>query len=98
MLVLTRRVDESIVINDNIVVTVLGIEGDKVKIGIAAPRDVPVLRQELWVAISEQSRIAENLAAGKETPGIESLRKFLASEIPEDGSKKPEDNPPSPGA
>ena len=39
MLVLTRRSDESLVINDNIVVTILGIEGDKVKLGISAPRN-----------------------------------------------------------
>ncbi|HEX7973934.1 MAG TPA: carbon storage regulator CsrA [Anaerolineales bacterium] len=59
MLVLTRRIDESIVIANNITITILSIEGDKVKIGINAPREIPILRQELWQAIQEQNRSAE---------------------------------------
>jgi len=47
MLILSRKVDEAIRIQRNIVVTVLGIEGDRVKLGIRAPRDVLILRQEL---------------------------------------------------
>jgi carbon storage regulator len=47
MLVLTRKIDQGIVIAGNIIVRVLGVERDRVKIGISAPRDVPVLRQEL---------------------------------------------------
>ena len=47
MLVLTRKVDQGIVIAGNIYIRVLGVERDRVKIGIAAPRDIPVLRQEL---------------------------------------------------
>lgn len=49
MLVLTRRKDESIVIGDEIIVTILAVEGDKVKLGIDAPRRISVLRRELWV-------------------------------------------------
>lgn len=47
MLVLTRRVQESIVIGDNVVVTVLEVRGDHVRLGVAAPRDVTVDRQEV---------------------------------------------------
>lgn len=47
MLILSRKADESIRIQRNIVVTVLGIDGDRVKLGIRAPRDVLILRQEL---------------------------------------------------
>ena len=47
MLVLTRKVDQGIVISGNIYVRVLGVERDRVKIGISAPLDIPVLRQEL---------------------------------------------------
>ena len=47
MLVLTRKIDQGIVISGNIYVRVLGVERDRVKIGISAPLDVPVLRQEL---------------------------------------------------
>ena len=47
MLVLTRKIDQGIVIAGNIYIRVLGVEGDRVKIGIAAPREIPVLREEL---------------------------------------------------
>lgn len=48
MLILTRKVDQGIVISGNIIIRVLGVERDRVKIGISAPGDVSVLRQELW--------------------------------------------------
>ena len=51
MLVLSRKKNESIVINDNIVITVVEIRGDKVRLGIEAPKDVPVHRQEVYEAI-----------------------------------------------
>lgn len=51
MLVLSRRPNESIVINDKIVITVIEIRGDKVRLGIEAPRDVPVHRSEVYEAI-----------------------------------------------
>lgn len=51
MLVLSRKKNESIVINDNVVVTVIEVRGDKVRIGIEAPRDVTVHRQEVLEAI-----------------------------------------------
>ena len=47
MLVLTRKMQESIRIDDNITITILGIEGGRVKIGIQAPREIPVVRSEL---------------------------------------------------
>lgn len=51
MLILSRKTNESLIIRDDIVITVLDVEGDKVKLGINAPREVPVLREELWVAM-----------------------------------------------
>ena len=51
MLVLSRRRDERIVINDNIVITVVDIRGDKVRLGIEAPADMPVHRHEVYEAI-----------------------------------------------
>jgi len=51
MLVLSRKKNESIVINGNVVVTVIDVRGDKVRIGIDAPRDVVVHRQEVLDAI-----------------------------------------------
>jgi carbon storage regulator len=59
MLVLSRKKNESIIINDNITVTVIEIRGDKVRIGIEAPKDVTVHRREVYEAIQNQSRISE---------------------------------------
>ena len=51
MLVLSRKKNESIVINNDITVTVVEIRGDKVRLGIVAPKEVPVHRQEVYEAI-----------------------------------------------
>jgi len=56
MLVLTRRKDESIVIGDDIVVTIVEIRGDKVRLGIKAPKEVPVHRREIHDAIRQKER------------------------------------------
>ncbi|MGI8845011.1 MAG: carbon storage regulator CsrA [Thermoleophilaceae bacterium] len=51
MLVLTRKANQSIMIGDGIEVSVLAVMGEKVRIGIEAPRSVPVFRQEVWIEI-----------------------------------------------
>lgn len=51
MLVLSRKVNETIIINDNIVIMVVDIRGDKVRLGIECPTDIPVHRQEVYDAI-----------------------------------------------
>ncbi|HTN76196.1 MAG TPA: carbon storage regulator CsrA [Pirellulaceae bacterium] len=56
MLVLSRKRDERIVIGDNIVITVIDVRGDKVRLGIQAPPDVPVHRQEVYEAILREVR------------------------------------------
>lgn len=58
MLVLSRKKNESIIINDNIVVTVVEIRGDKVRLGIEAPKDVSVHRREVYEAIQQASKTA----------------------------------------
>ena len=64
MLILTRKADQGIVIQDNIVVRVLAVEGDRVKLGIAAPRSVVVLREELCDAVREENRSAAGASVG----------------------------------
>lgn len=54
MLVLSRKKDESIIINDHITVTVVEIRGDKVRLGIEAPKDITVHRREVYEAIQDQ--------------------------------------------
>jgi len=61
MLVLTRKSNQSIMIGDDIEVSVLAIMGEKVRIGIQAPRDIPVFRKEVYLEIQQ-----ERLDAGKE--------------------------------
>ena len=56
MLVLSRKKNESIVINDNVIVTVIDVRGDKVRLGIEAPRDVSVHRQEVLEAILKEKQ------------------------------------------
>lgn len=92
MLILSRKVDESIVIGDSIVLTVLAIEGEQVKIGINAPREVTILRQEVFQAVQDQVRIQEMLAKETEPDKFEQLRNLLSSESEED-SEAPDDNP-----
>ena len=55
MLVLSRRPNESIVIDEKIVITVIEIRGDKVRLGIEAPRDVPIHRSEVYEAIQKSA-------------------------------------------
>lgn len=54
MLILTRRVGETVVIGDDIVVTVLGVKGNQVRIGVKAPRDVAVHREEIFERIKRE--------------------------------------------
>lgn len=62
MLVLTRRIDEAILIGDDISIKVVSVAGDKVRIGIDAPRDVRVLRAETVEQTIEQNREAASVA------------------------------------
>jgi len=55
MLVLSRQRDESIIIGDNIVITIVDIRGDKVRLGIQAPKEITVHRQEVYDAIQKES-------------------------------------------
>lgn len=75
MLVLTRRVGESVVIGDEVVVTVLEVKGDVVRVGVQAPRAVRVHRAEVYAAVKEANRAA---ATSRGTAVDEELRRLAA--------------------
>lgn len=60
MLALSRKKNEALVINNNIEITILEIKGEQVKIGISAPKEVPVYRKEVYIQIQEANKEAMN--------------------------------------
>ena len=76
MLVLTRRSSQSIVIGRDIVVTVLEVRGDQVRIGVSAPRDVDVHREEVFLELQEANRSA----ASPSPEAVEALGQLLPPE------------------
>lgn len=71
MLALTRKKGESLVVNNNIEFTVLEIRGDQIKIGINAPKDVPIYRKEVYLQIQEENK------ASLESDKLQALREIL---------------------
>lgn len=62
MLILTRKPGERVVIGDNVLVTVMGISGHTVRLGIEAPEGVSIYREEIWLAVKEENRAAAEAA------------------------------------
>lgn len=71
MLALSRKKNEALIINNNIEITVLEIKGEQVKIGISAPKEVPIYRKEVYLQIQEANKDALNSA------GLEALKNLL---------------------
>ncbi|MCI8299971.1 MAG: carbon storage regulator CsrA [Lachnospiraceae bacterium] len=61
MLALTRKKGESIIVNNDIEISILELRGDQVKIGISAPKEVPVYRKEVYIQIQKENEAAVNL-------------------------------------
>jgi carbon storage regulator len=83
MLILTRRPGERVVIGDEILVTVMGVSGHTVRLGIAAPEGIPIYREEIWLAVMEENRAAAEA-------NVDAL--------PAEGPPLPADAPPAPDA
>lgn len=66
MLALSRRVNESIMIGSDIEITVLEVKGDQIKIGISAPKSVPIYRKEIYLQIQESNKEAAGTAVSDE--------------------------------
>lgn len=78
MLVLSRHRDESIMIGDDVVVTIVDIRGDKVRLGINAPQDIPVHRREVYEAIQRENQKASQIKA----TDVRRLGKEQHSDVP----------------
>ena len=65
MLVLTRKTNQSIMIGDDVEVTVLAVSRDKIRLGITAPRDVPVFRKEVYLSIKDEEVSTDGQATEK---------------------------------
>lgn len=71
MLALTRKVGDAIVVNNNIEITVLDVRGDQVKIGIAAPKEIPIYRKEVYLDIQKENEAVFSVDA------IDALKNLL---------------------
>ena len=83
MLVLSRQRDETIMIGDDVEITVVDIRGDKVRLGITAPSHIPVHRKEVYEAIQRENRAAANIKPEDLPPG------GAAGGPPDDPNRRP---------
>ena len=73
MLALTRKVGESIVIGDNVEITVISVAGDQIKLGIDAPRSISIHRKEIFLQIQEENKAA----AASSGAGVSALKDLM---------------------
>ena len=73
MLVLTRKTNQSIMIGDDVEVTVLAVSRDKIRLGITAPKEVPVYRKEVYLSIKDEGGDGDGSADGKVKDALNEL-------------------------
>ncbi|WP_027218209.1 carbon storage regulator CsrA [Butyrivibrio fibrisolvens] len=71
MLALSRKKNESIIINNNVELTVLEVKGDQIRLGITAPKEIPIYRKEIYIQIQNENKEATDVTE------IEALKKLL---------------------
>jgi len=89
MLVLSRQRDESIMIGDDVEITIVDVRGDKVRLGITAPREIPVHRREIYDTIQREKAAA----AAAEKAAAEKPQETSEAEHKETSEAKPEKSP-----
>jgi len=85
MLILTRRTGESLMIGDSVVITVFEVKGNQVRIGIDAPKNIPVYREEIYKQIQEENKAA---ASSVSDMSLEGAGAFFSGNAGDDANKK----------
>jgi len=89
MLVLSRRINESIKIGDDIEIMIIDVRGDQVRIGVAAPKDIAVHRKEIYVQIQQENLKAAQTGLSEEAALNAALENLLMRDDNTDGAEKP---------
>ena len=92
MLILTRKPGESVYIGDKIKITIVEIKGHQIRVGIDAPTDLRIYREEIYLQILEENKNAAE-AAGAPDSGLEGLSKAWKDRTKQDGGEKKENRP-----
>ena len=95
MLVLTRKTNQSIMIGDDIEVSVLAVSRDKIRLGITAPRDVPVFRKEVYLSIKEEQMSEDDGARKHVDKALDELSTRLADRLRGGAGPSPSARPAS---
>ena len=95
MLILTRRPGERVVIGDEILVTVMGVSGHTVRLGIRAPQGVPIYREEIWLAVREENRAAAAANIDALHTATDAIAEAPAESPSTEPAEEPAEDPPS---
>lgn len=93
MLVLSRQRDESIMIGDDVEITIVDVRGDKVRLGITAPKSIPVHRREIYDAIQREKAEAKKADEQPQKPARRQPEKSAQQHTEKDPQEQPEEEP-----